>query len=221
MTGVTGVRRIEVSLAAMIAGVAMFTAFVPGAEPSEFGVFETGDSQPLSAPPTPGFSVSDFNDVAVSDAARAVAASLAGQRTDPRRFAAPVTAAGPAQRARSPVQVTPRAVSDSGPAWSGRTLGVDITAAPSGTHSEAHWWIVGGAGQESYAVAPGGLREFTVAPVAAQTTIGDAHMGLGFKVTDRAFASIGYVREQRKFVLGTEDWEEDEHYIGVGFQASW
>jgi hypothetical protein len=117
--------------------------------------------------------------------------------------------------------VTPRASAPSGPAWSGRTLGVEITAAPSGASSDANWWIVGGAGRESYAVAPGGLREFTIAPVAAETTIGDAHVGVGVRVSDRAFASIGYVREERKFVLGTQDWEEDEHYVGVGFQARW
>ena len=212
----TGVRRIEVSLAALIAGTALFTAFVPGASPS--------DSR-FNDVPTPSFSAAEFQDLAVSDASRAVAASISGQRADPIRFTAPPPEAAGRETSGEPasaaVQVTPRATSESGPAWSGRALGLEITAVPSGGASNADWWLVGGAGRESYAVAPGGLGEFTVAPVAAETTIGDAHMGVGFKVTDRAFASIGYVREQRKFVLGTEDWEEDEHYIGVGFQARW
>ena len=189
----TAVRRIEVSLAAIIAGGALFAALVPGASSSDARYDDT---------PTPSFSVSEFEDMAMSDASRAVAASISGRRA-------------------APVQVTPRASAPSGPAWSGRALGIEVTAVPSGAASQADWWLVGGAGRESYAVAPGGLGEFTIAPVAAETTIGDAHMGVGFKVTDRAFASIGYVREQRKFVLGTEDWEEDEHYIGVGFQARW
>ena len=208
----TGVRKIEVSLAALIAGSALFTAFVPGASSSDLA----------TSAPTPSFSVAEFQDLEVSETSRAVAASVVGRRTDPLRFTAPTPEpADAAPRQRPSVQVTPRASAVSGPAWSGQALGVEVTAVPSGGASDAEWWLVGGAGQESYAVAPGGLREFTVAPVAAQTTIGDAHMGVGIKVTDRAFASIGYVREQRKFVLGTEDWEEDEHYIGVGFQARW
>lgn len=214
-------RKIEVSLAALIAGAAMFAAFVPGAAPSDIETLEAPDYARISAGPTPSFSASEFNDLAVSDASRAVAASLARQRTDPARFASPAAAPASTRIARSSIQVTPRVTAQAGPAWSGRTLGVDITAVPSGSASEADWWIVGGGGQESYAVAPGGLREFTVAPVAARTTIGDAHMGVGFKVADNAFASIGYVREQRKFVLGTENWKEDEHYVGVGFQARW
>ncbi len=212
----TGVRRIEVSLAAIIAGGALFTAFVPGASPSDARFDDR---------PTPSFSVSEFQDMAVSDASRAVAASISGRRADPVRFSAPAPEPDTRDRAEgrssAPVQVTPRVSASSGPAWSGQALGLEVTAVPSSGASNAQWWLVGGAGQESYAVAPGGLREFTVAPVAAETTIGDAHMGVGFKVTDRAFASIGYVREQRKFVLGTEDWEEEEHYFGVGFQARW
>ena len=212
----TAVRRIEVSLAAIIAGGALFAALVPGASSSDARYADT---------PTPSFSVSEFEDMAMSDASRAVAASISGRRADPVRFSAPPPETERSEedgdRPAAPVQVTPRASAPSGPAWSGRALGIEVTAVPSGAASQADWWLVGGAGRESYAVAPGGLGEFTIAPVAAETTIGDAHMGVGFKVTDRAFASIGYVREQRKFVLGTEDWEEDEHYIGVGFQARW
>jgi hypothetical protein len=213
------VRKLEMALAAVIAGGAVFAAFAPGASSSDSGAGGASFNAP-----TPSFSVAEFQDVAVSDAARAVASAVAGSRTDAARFVipAPANAADPGERqTRSPVQVTPRASAPSGPAWSGRTLGVEITAAPSGASSDANWWIVGGAGRESYAVAPGGLREFTIAPVAAETTIGDAHVGVGVRVSDRAFASIGYVREERKFVLGTQDWEEDEHYVGVGFQARW
>jgi hypothetical protein len=211
----TGVRRLEVSLAAMIAGGAMFAAFVPGANSDEM------DPAASLTGPSPSFDLSQFNNIAVSDASRAVAAALTGQRADPARFSAPAPRRAPRSDAAQPVQVTPRAQATSGPAWSGRALGIEVTAAPSGAASDADWWLVGGAGRESYAVAPGGLRDFTIAPVAAETSIGDAHMGVGFKVTDRAFASVGYVREQRRFSLGTEDWEEDEHYIGVGFQARW
>lgn len=208
----TSVRKFEVSLAAIIAAGAMFAAFAPGASPDEI----VGGAS-FSAP-SPSYDVAQFDDVELSNAARAVAAAVSGRRADPDRFAAAPPPRAPAQPA---VQVRPRAEAPSGAAWSGRALGLDITAAPSGAASDADWWLVGGAGQESYAVAPGGLREFTIAPIAAETTIGDAHIGVGFKVTDNAFASLGYVREQRRFVLGTEDWEEDEHYIGVGFQARW
>jgi hypothetical protein len=211
----TGVRKIEISLAAIIAGGALFSAFAPGASPDEM------DGASSFAAPAATFDVSDFDDLAMSDTSRAVAAAVSGRRADPARFAAPAPQLRQPSANPSSVQVTPRAEAPSGPAWSGRALGIQVTAAPSGAASDADWWLVGGAGRESYAIAPGGLREFTVAPVAAETTIGDAHMGIGFKVTDRAFASVGYVREQRQFILGTQDWEEDEHYVGVGFQARW
>lgn len=213
------VRKIEVSLAAIIAGGALFASLSPGANSSDYeGAYE---GAPASSAPTPDFSVSDFSDLQVSDAAQAVAASVAGRRADPSRFSAPTRQADPREADRGAVQVTPRATTQSGPAWSGRTLGIEVTAAPSGAASDANWWLVGGAGRESYAIAPGGLREFTIAPVGAEATIGDAHMGLAFKVSDRAFASVGYVREQRKFTLGTQGWEEEEDYLGVGFQARW
>lgn len=211
----TTVRRIEVSLAAIIAGGALFSAFVPGASSNEMS------GAPDFAAPVTTFDVSDFDDLAMSNASRAVAAAVLSQRANPARFSAPAPAPNVQPAGTASVQVTPRAETPSGPAWSGRTLGIQVTAAPSGAGADADWWLVAGAGRESYAVAPGGLREFTIAPVAAQTTIGDAYMGIGFKVTDRAFASVGYVREQRKFVLGAEDWEEDEHYVGISFQARW
>lgn len=219
----TGVRKIEISLAALIAGTAVFAAFVPGASSSESEYARTDFDATYSnsfAAPIPRFDPAEFQDLQVSDAARAVAASVAGSRIDAQRFNAPAPTYRELRSA--PVQVTPRASAESGPAWSGRTLGVSITAAPQNADgTTANWWFIGGAGQESYAVAPAGLREFTVAPVAAQTTVGDAHFGVGVRVNEGAYASVGYVREQRKYVLGAEDWEEDEHYFGVGFQARW
>ena len=201
-------------MAALIAFAALFATFAPGAL--------SADRDIDTVPSLQQFAASDFDDLAMSDASRAVAASISGRSLDPARFSTPSPALNPARNPqRGQVLVTPRAVSQSGPAWSGRALGIDVTAAPQDGTGKADWWLVGGAGQESYAVAPAGLREFTVAPVAAQTSVGDAHFGVGFKVSDSAYASLGYVREQRKFVLGAEDWEEDEHYVGVGFHARW
>lgn len=173
-------------------------------------------------PELSGVQASEFADLRLSDAARAVASSVSGENFVGSRFNVPSPSLNPVRSLqRGQIQVTPVAASQSGPAWTGRALGFEIAAAPQSGQGDAQWWLVGGAGQESYAVAPAGLREFTVAPVAAQTTIGDAHMGVGLRINDSTYASFGYVREQRKFVLGTEDWEEDEHYVGVGLQARW
>lgn len=211
----TVTRKLEISLAALIACGAMFGALVPGAISNDRGVYEP----PLMDAPTAQISASEFEGLAVSSASRAVAAEVMSGDAQPSRFARATLNRD--QLTPPPgVQVSPRASAASGPAWSGEAVGLEVTYALMDAE-ERRWWLVGGAGRESYAVAPAGLREFTVAPVSAETTIGDAHLGVAFALNDNAYASLGYVRENRKFTLGTEDWEEDEHYLGVGVQARW
>jgi hypothetical protein len=211
----TGTRKLEVSLAALIAGTGMFAAFAPGASSTDRGVYRP----PALNAPAPTFNASDFADLELSTASRAVAAQVMSREAQATRF----TRTAPPRQTLTPpagLRIEPRAAAPSGAAWAGRAVGLEITAAPRDS-KERRWWVVGGAGRESYAVAPAGLREFTVAPVSAETTIGDAHLGVAFAVNDKAYASIGYVRENRKYSLGAEDWEEDEHYIGIGVQARW
>ncbi len=211
----TGTRKLEISLAALIAGAGAFTALVPGAISNDRGLYEAPAMDAPAASIHNG--MLDISDV--SAASRAVAADVISGETQPTRFAR-ATLREDQLTPPSGVQVSPRASAPSGPAWSGQAVGFDVTYAPMDAQ-DRRWWIVGGAGQESYAVAPAGLREYTIAPVSAQTTIGDAHLGVAFALNDNAYASLGYVRENRKFTLGTEDWEEDEHYVGVGVQARW
>lgn len=214
------VRRFEVALAGVIAGGASFAALAPMALSSN-GAREVASLRPtpVAAPALSAISATEFTNIEVSEASRAVAAAVVGGELSAARFSAP------SPRRTEPgagaVSVTPTARADSGPAWSGQTLGLELSYAPPTGPNEPNWWIIGGAGRESYAVAPGGLREFTVAPVSAETTVGDSHLGVAMEMGDHAYASVGYVREVRKFSLGTEDWEEEEHYIGVGLQARW
>ncbi len=211
----TGTRKLEISLAALIAGTAMFAAFVPGANSSVRSLYAP---PPMDAPDI-RIDSSDFAELDLSEPSRAVAAQVMSGEGQTTRFntTSPVTAP---LTPPPGVRVSPRASSVSGPAWAGQAVGLEITAAPLDS-GETRWWVVGGAGRESYAVAPAGLREFTVAPIAAETTIGDAHLGVAFALNDNAYASIGYVRENRQFSLGAQDWEEDEHYLGIGLQARW
>lgn len=211
----TGTRKIEVSLAALIAGASMFAAFAPGASSTDRGVYQP----PALTAPTPTFQASEFADLELTASSRAVAAQVISGEVQATRF----TRAAPRGESLTPptgLRVAPRASSESGPAWTGQAVGLEVTASASDSQHN-RWWLVGGAGRESYAVAPAGLREFTIAPVSAETTIGDAHLGVAFALNDKAYASIGYVRENRKYSLGAQDWEEDEHYIGVGLQARW
>jgi hypothetical protein len=214
----SGTRQKEILAAALIGCGGLFLAMVPGASSSENTVFEL----PTMDAPLAQINVGDFSDVepaSLSASSRAVAAQVMsgeGQATRLARTRVPEDSLTPP----SGVQFNPRASAASGPAWSGRAVGLDVSYSPTGA-TYRHWWLVGGAGRESYAVAPAGLREFTIAPVAAETTIGDAHLGVAFALNENAYASVGYVRENRKFTLGTEDWEEDEHYLGVGVQARW
>lgn len=211
------VRRFELALAGLIAGGASFAALAPGALSSD----QSSDPAlgALAPPALPIISAADFADIRISDASRAVAAAVVGGEARAARFAAPAPRRN--EPGEAAVSVTPRASALSGPAWSGEALGVQVSYAPPKGPNEPNWWIIGGAGRESYAVAPGGLREFTVAPVSAETTVGDSHLGVAMELGDHAYASVGYVREVRSFSLGTQDWEEEEHYLGVGLQARW
>lgn len=216
-------RRLELGLAGLVAGAASFAALAPGALSAPDGVdagLSTDARLSAMAPPAlPTFSASEFADVRVSDASRAVAAAMVSDEDRTERFTAPAPRRGAPGAAA--IRVTPRAQSVSGAAWTGEALGVQVSYAPPTGPNEPNWWIIGGGGRESYAVAAGGLREFTVAPVSAATTVGDSHLGLAMEVSDHAYASVGYVREVRSFSLGTTDWEDEEHYLGIGFQARW
>lgn len=211
------VRIIEFGLAGLIAGGATFAAFVPGALSAEES-YESARSS-VSPPALPSISAADFADINVSGATRSVATAVMNRETHAARFTAPAPRRNAPNEAA--VSITPRASAVSGPAWSGEALGVQVSYAPAKGPNEPNWWIIGGGGRESFAVSPGGLREFTVAPVSAETTIGDSHLGVAMEVGDQAYASVGYVREVRSFSLGTDDWEEEDHFLGVGFQARW
>lgn len=216
------VRCIELTLAGLVAGTASFAALSPGA----FSAHEAAPYPSTSAgasvsalPDLPRISAADFADIKVSDASRAVAAAVVGDELRSARFSAP--APRRAAPGKGAVRVTPTASTASGPGWAGEALGMQVSYAPPTGPNEPNWWIVGGANRESYAVAAGSLREFTVAPVSAETSVGDAHLGVAVEVNDHAYASLGYVREVRQFSLGVDDWEEEEHYVGFGFQARW
>ncbi|MEQ8435300.1 MAG: hypothetical protein RIA71_13785 [Oceanicaulis sp.] len=234
------VRRFELVLAALVAGGASFAALAPGALSAPGGSSASGVSTasssalsatsstasrfgdrsaiPLTPPEIGRVSAADFADIDVSDASRAVAASVMSREARAARF---ITAPPRAEPGAGAVRISPRASVQSGAAWSGEALGLEVSYAPPAGPNEPKWWLVGGAGRESYAVAAGGLREFTVAPVSASTTVGDSHLGVAMEISDHAYASVGYVREVRNFTLGTQDWEEEEHYLGVGLQARW
>lgn len=221
----TGRRILEMGLAALVAGGALFAAFVPGAL-SETARLDQDTAQALNAVPTPRVNPAQlrdpdfYQDLRISETSRRVAQAV---------LAAPAPSLNPVRAQRSEIPqiamdgfaVTPRARAESGDGWSASALGVQVRVAPDAGASDPQWWIVGGAGRETYALSPGSLREFTVAPFSSETVIGDTHLGVAVKLSDRAHASFGYVREKREFNLGREDWEEDEHFLGVGLHARW
>ena len=220
-----GRRLLELGLAALVAGGGLFAAFAPGAAPDaprhDLDPALTGSSLPTPRLNPASLRNPDFyRDLRISDASRRVANAIMSRSVRPMN-AAPATPRSSPHIAMEGFAISPRAESDSGDGWSATALGVQVRVTPDAGASEPQWWIVGGAGRESYAVSPGSLREFTVAPFSSETVIGDTHVGVAMKLSDRAHASFGYVREQREFHLGREDWEEDEHFLGIGLHARW
>ena len=221
----TGRRVLELALAALIAGGAMFASFVPGAA-SDTPSHALTPSRTDHAPPTPRVNPAHmrtpdfYRNLRISDSSRRVANALMRRASAPLGYTLEPREAE-SFVARDGVTLSPRAEADSGDGWSASAMGVQIRVAPDAGSSEPQWWIVGGAGRESYALSPGSLREYTVAPFSSETVIGDTHLGVAVKLSDHAHASIGYVREKREFHLGREDWEEDEHFLGIGLHARW
>lgn len=221
----TGRRILELSLAALIGGGGLFAAFAPGAAP-EAPIHDLSPELTGRSLPTPRLNPASlqnpdfYRNLRISDASRRVANAIMAPTSRAQTFT-------PRSETRTPeasmegFAVSPRAQSESGDGWSATALGIQVRVSPDTGAAEPNWWIVGGAGRESYAVSPGSLREYTVAPFSSETVIGDTHLGVAVKLSDRAHASFGYVREKREFHLGREDWEEDEHFLGVGLHARW
>ena len=221
----TGRRILELSLAALIAGAGLFSAFAPGAA-SESPQHDLSPSLTGRDLPTPRVNPAHlrnpdfYQDLRISETSRRVAAAILARDVSPPVQTLALRETAP-NIAMEGFAVSPRAEAESGDGWSATALGVQVRVTPDTGSSDPQWWIVGGAGRESYALSPGSLREFTVAPFSSETVIGDTHVGVALKLSDRAHASFGYVREKREFHLGREDWEEDEHFLGFGLHARW
>ncbi|WP_158272143.1 hypothetical protein [Marinicauda salina] len=110
-------------------------------------------------------------------------------------------------------------------------LEVAATTQPAGDRPRV--WLVGGVDSETYAMAPGDglrnlaaasrgeLRDMELLPVGSVASVGDAHAGLALELGEGRWASLGYVREERRFELGTQNWEETDEFVGVTFHARW
>lgn len=209
-------RTLEVGLAAAIALGAGFAAFVPG---SLAGVIDlapalnTAHALMDEEPRRP-----------LSPQARAIVTSLMPEAhsrhdfSDARREGGGVALR--VSRDQMDFSVRPRIESLADDQGEGRTLGFQVSA--EAETDGQRWWLVAGAERETYVVAPGaGFRDLNLAHVGGSAAVGDAHIGIAFEVAEDAYASIGYVQQRRRFQLGTEDWEEEDHYIGAAFRARW
>jgi len=107
------------------------------------------------------------------------------------------------------------------PAWSGSALGVQATVSARAVADLPSVFLVGGAGRETYMIAPYGPLNYTLAPAGTEASLGDAHIGVGVELNDKTFVTVGYVREQRRYSAGARDWSEDEHYVGVALRTRW
>jgi len=212
-------RATELSLAALVAGGALFTTFVTDAA--------TQSALPGDWP-TPAFDPAQFARTEASQGSRAaVAAALNGSGTALRFAAEPGstrhTEATPAGGFALTPEVTlhARAATPQPPRWSGSAMGLQVTATTRELTDLPPVFLVGGAGRESYMIAPGGPLSYTLAPAGVEASVGDAHFGVGVELGADVYATLGYVREQRRYRAGARAWREDEHYAGVALRARW
>lgn len=215
----TARRRLELALAGLISLTAAMTAFTPL---SQAGLADLSARDMMLAE----FGARPV--VPLADGTRAaVGALMAVEPVEPVQeagFGFRPQSDGPAAITLSADQidlaVVPRIAATNGDGESRRVMGFSVTAEPA-THGQ-RWWLVAGAERETYVVAPeSGFRDLNLSQVGGSAAVGDAHIGIAFEVTEGAYASIGYVQQRRHFQLGTEDWEEQDHFIGAAFRARW
>ena len=209
----SNVRRIELTLAGLIAGGAAFTALVPGAH---------SDTQSIDylSQMRPSVSLSDFEDMQISSATRNLTRSVLDRQMRVE-MATPTFQSTDGQSAELSFQTRDQRGDASQDDVVGSGLGFTVRAkAPEGSEI-SKWSIVGGAGRETFAITPTGRREMVLVPVAVESTVGDAHLGVGYEINDSAYATLGYVREDRHFDFGTKDYEEEEHFVGFSLHARW
>ncbi|TGY88092.1 hypothetical protein E5163_09625 [Marinicauda algicola] len=212
-------RTVEIGLAGLISLTAGVTAFTPL---SQAGLADMSARDMMLA----GFE--SHPAAPLAEATRAVVGTL--MSVEP---AEPAQEAGLGFRPRSDgpaalvlsadqidLAVVPRISATNGDGESRRVMGFSVTAEPA-TDGQ-RWWLVAGAERETYVVAPdSGFRDLNLSQVGGSAAVGDAHIGIAFEVTEGAYASVGYVQQRRHFQLGTEDWEEQDHFIGATFRARW
>ncbi|MGY6626891.1 MAG: hypothetical protein ACXIVL_00085 [Oceanicaulis sp.] len=217
---------IELFLAALVGGGALFATFVTDASTQS----ARGGDNPLSMDrPAPAFDQAEFSRTDASGGSRAaVAAALSGQGSALRLAAAPDIARQGAEAEPGAIALTPELTMRARPAaaapasgWSGSALGVQLTATSRELTDLPPVFLVGGAGRESYMIAPGGPLRYTLAPAGVEASVGDAHFGVGVELGSDIYATMGYVREQRRYRAGAREWREDEHYAGVALRARW
>lgn len=121
----------------------------------------------------------------------------------------------------SDVTIRGQGASSAPPVWSRSAFGVQVTTSARAVADLPPIFLVGGAGRETYMIAPYGPLNYTLAPAGAEASVGDAHIGVGVELNDKTIATFGYVREQRRYSAGARDWSEDEHYVGVALRARW
>lgn len=211
------VRAIELALAALVSGGALFTTFVNDA---------TSQDALSRELPTPTFDVSQFAQTEASAGSRAAVAAALSRSSPPSRLLSArdyFHEHGGAGRVNLTPEVSVQALSASSapPGWSGSALGVQVTASTRALGDLPPVFLVGGAGRETYMIAPYGPLNYTLAPSGAEASVGDAHIGVGVEVTDKAYLTVGYVREQRRYSAGAQEWSEDEHFVGIGLRARW
>ncbi|MCH8491040.1 MAG: hypothetical protein LAT81_14080 [Oceanicaulis sp.] len=228
-------RATELTLAALVAGGALFATFVTDASTQSLQSGRSADSPVPRDRPTPAFDPAEFARTDASAGSRAaVAAALAGQGPALRLAAAPdITRHGEEAEAGAlaltpelTVRARPAAASsgsatspDSG--WSGSAFGVQLTATSRELTDLPPVFLVGGAGRESYMIAPGGPLRYPLPPAGVEASVGDAHFGVGVELGSDVYATLGYVREQRRYRAGVREWKEEEHYAGVALRARW
>lgn len=209
-------RAIELGLAALISGGALFTVFVTDAVPQDERL----------GPPTPSFDTSQFMMPEASAGTRAVVTEVLSRSGTALRILPSSPPSGEPGEAASvtilpDVTVGTRTGAASPQGRSGSALGIELTARAGNAGDMPSVFIVGSVGRQTYKFAPYGLRHYALAPTGEAAVLGDAHVGIGVQLNDRVYAAAGYVREKRRYSLGERNWNEDEHYIGLALRARW
>jgi hypothetical protein len=170
----------------------------------------------LADPPGPGELVIE-GDTRAEEAFQRAGLS----NSEPPRMTTTVRLAAPVEAADSDAVVTPYAGLALTPEGTEARVGAQLRVGD-GRGDESRWFLFAAAERQAlFYDATDMNRPLRAIDITPYSVIGDAQVGLAYRLTNRADLALAYVRRDWAYQYGTDKWEEEEGFAAVSLVARW